>query len=309
MGGASLFGYIRPFKPDLRFCEYDTYKSVYCGLCKTLRKKYGLIAQLFLNYDFTFLAMVSIALSNDKPQYQKGRCAFNPLKKCMYYIDTEQCLERAAAAVALMLYYKACDNISDSKGIKHIAAIIIRKTMKSMKRKAAESYNDLDKLISNAMNMQYKIEKDNCESIDMAAQPTGYMLSAIANTVCQTDNLERFAYLLGRWIYLIDAADDLLDDIKHNNYNVYIKKFHLNSLDEIQLKNIYKYINEILLRTQAELCYEYDKIKFNRFNDIIGNIIFEGIPSIERKIISEKFNNINNKFKGNSKSYKKRKEI
>ena len=29
-----MFGYVRPFKPELRMKEYEAYKAVYCGLCK-----------------------------------------------------------------------------------------------------------------------------------------------------------------------------------------------------------------------------------------------------------------------------------
>lgn len=57
-----LFGYIRPFQPELRIKEYEAYKSVYCGLCKELGRQYGIFARFTLSYDFTFLAILSMAV-------------------------------------------------------------------------------------------------------------------------------------------------------------------------------------------------------------------------------------------------------
>ena len=31
-----MFGYVKPCSAQLRVCEYETYKAVYCGLCKQL---------------------------------------------------------------------------------------------------------------------------------------------------------------------------------------------------------------------------------------------------------------------------------
>ena len=33
-----MFGYIKPFKPELKVREFDTYQAFYCGLCRQLCK-------------------------------------------------------------------------------------------------------------------------------------------------------------------------------------------------------------------------------------------------------------------------------
>ena len=50
-----MFGYVLINKEELKFKEYDVYKSYYCGLCQTLNNRSGRFAQLTLNYDMTFL--------------------------------------------------------------------------------------------------------------------------------------------------------------------------------------------------------------------------------------------------------------
>ena len=51
-----MFGYVRPVREELKCRDFDLYKATYCGLCGAMRRRYGWLAPMFLNYDFTFLA-------------------------------------------------------------------------------------------------------------------------------------------------------------------------------------------------------------------------------------------------------------
>ena len=75
-----MFGYVRPAKPELKCKDFDLYKATYCGLCRCLRARYGLIAPLLLNFDFTFLAL-ALWEPEGQPSYCRGRCHANLLLK------------------------------------------------------------------------------------------------------------------------------------------------------------------------------------------------------------------------------------
>ena len=98
-----LFGYIRPFQPELRIKEYEAYKSVYCGLCKELGRQYGIFARFTLSYDFTFLAILSMAVQKDPPAFGKIRCLINPFKKCSS-CHKDGITDRIAAQAMITLY-------------------------------------------------------------------------------------------------------------------------------------------------------------------------------------------------------------
>ena len=66
----------------MKFKDYDMYKGVYCSLCKSIGKRYGLLARLTLSYDFTFLAILRMAVRKNKVCMKKSHCSFNPMKKC-----------------------------------------------------------------------------------------------------------------------------------------------------------------------------------------------------------------------------------
>ena len=75
-----MFGYVRPFRPELKCRDFDLYRATYCGLCRCLRRRYGLLAPMFLNYDFTFLTLL---LWQPEEGFRpcRGRCHANPLLK------------------------------------------------------------------------------------------------------------------------------------------------------------------------------------------------------------------------------------
>ena len=53
-----MFGYVRAVTSVLSPEDAQRYEAVYCGLCRTLGNRYGKTAQLILNYDFVFLALL-----------------------------------------------------------------------------------------------------------------------------------------------------------------------------------------------------------------------------------------------------------
>ena len=134
-----MFGYVRACKPELKIKEYETYKAVYCSLCRLMGREYGLWSRFTLSYDFTFLALLNMAMTEGCDPVERGRCFFNPLKKCNYCKNSEP-LYMPAAAAMIMCYYKLLDNISDEKGIKKIGYIIIKPLFKRANKKAAKKF-------------------------------------------------------------------------------------------------------------------------------------------------------------------------
>ena len=76
-----MFGYIKPYKPEMKVREFDTFKAIYCGLCKQLSHVFGPFASLTLSYDFTFMAAVSLSMRDECGGFKKCACVANPFKK------------------------------------------------------------------------------------------------------------------------------------------------------------------------------------------------------------------------------------
>ena len=218
-----MFGYIRIAKPELKVREYETYKAVYCTLCRELGKHYGFLARFTLSYDFTFLALLMLALEDGCEGFERKRCAFNPLKKCHYCKDRSRFAFPAAAAM-VMIDYKIRDNIADEKGLKKLGNRLIRPLFARAGKKAVRQFPEVGEIVSAYIAAQNALETAGCTELDRAAEPTAKMLASLLRLIgkneAQQRVLERLGYCLGRYIYLIDAACDLPDDLQTGSYNV-----------------------------------------------------------------------------------------
>lgn len=266
-----MFGYVRASKGELKIKEYETYKAVYCSLCRNLGKSYGILSRFTLSYDFTFLALLNMSMTDGCDRFVQKRCAFNPLKKCNYCKD-DKLLEMPAAAAMIMLYYKILDNIADERGFKKIGYYLLKPIFSSAHRKAAKQYPDIESAVSEYIATQNALEKAGCASIDEAADPTAKVMEQIL-VLCSDDEtqkrvLRRLGYCLGRYIYLLDAAVDLDQDKKSGSYNV------LKNTDD---KDIENRIKQQLYFCINEAAKAFELLDIKKYKHILGNIIYLGL--------------------------------
>ena len=266
-----MFGYVKACKPELKIKEYETYKAVYCSLCKKLGKSYGLLSRFTLSYDFTFLALLNMSLKEGCDGFERKRCAFNPLKKCNYCKNLDA-IDMPAAAAMIMLYYKILDNIADERGFKKVTYWCLKPIFSRAHKKAAQNYPQIEAAVSEYITAQNALEKANCTSIDEAADPTAKVMEKIlmlcSETQMQKRVLQRIGYCLGRYIYLLDASIDLPEDIKKGSFNV-LKNIDDDNINDRIKKQLYFCVNE------AAKAFELLDIK--KYKTILGNIIYLGL--------------------------------
>ncbi len=283
-----MFGYIKPFKPEMRIYEFEIYKSVYCSLCKSLGKNYGFFSRLMLSYDCTFLILLDLALKNECINFNKGHCVFNPLKKCNYCDYTKASFKFAGAVCIILSYHKINDEIKDSKFFKKILAIAIKPFFWLSYKKARSEFNYVDVIVSNMMDAQSEIENDKNASIDESALPSAEMLSELLALLSDDYKIQRilrdFGYFVGRWIYLVDACDDLDKDIKGENFNPFL----INYKDMIDDEDISKHLNQVLNQTLYRANIAYNLLPIYNFKNILDNIMNLGLPDIQKQILFDR---------------------
>ena len=274
-----MFGYVRAEKSELKIREYEIYKAVYCSLCRKLGKSYGLIARMTLSYDFTFLALLNMSLENSCPKFERRRCAFNPFKKCNYCTD-DRALDMPAAAAMIMLYYKLLDDISDTRGFKRLGYRLLRPMFSHARKKAAGMYPDIETAVSRYISKQNAIEADGCSQIDRAADPTAEAMAEIF-AQCSSDNtqkrvLQRLGYCIGRYVYLLDAACDLEDDIKNGSYNVL--KYGFDGKSDVKAYSRSR-VEAQLYFCINEAARAFELIDIKKYKPILGNVIYLGLEA------------------------------
>lgn len=285
-----MFGYLQPDKPELKVRDFELYKAAYCGLCRHLGMDYGIAARLTLSYDCTVLAMLYMSLNEEICTVSNERCTCNPLKKCLFCDSGGKAFEFAGAISVIMYWYKLQDTIKDSGMMKKIAAALLRSVLRRNYKKAAEAYPEIDRLTAEMMDQQMQAEQQQA-GIDRSAEPTAKLISKICMMFSPTERenhiLEVFGYYLGRWIYLMDAADDLEKDIKSDSFNPFKTKHNGNITETMN------YCNEVLNMTAAQIVMAYDLLTPHSYKNILDNIIYEGIPNRQKECLFDKYDKRN----------------
>ncbi len=278
-----MFGYVKIYKPELKVKDYEAYKAVYCSLCRQLKKDYGVFAPMTLNYDFTLLALTRMAFAEECPGFKSGRCEYNPFKKCRKCLSGAAELEFAAAAAMLMCYYKVNDDIADSPFFKGLAKRLLKPCFALKRKKAIKKYAELDGIIAKAMSEQADVEKEKNSSIDAAAHPSAKAMGELLKIGFEgetAEGLNRFGYLAGRWVYLMDALDDIESDRKTNSYNVFN---NIKGKEEAEEKAV-----RVLNLTAGELARQFGEMKPCRFNEILENIVIDGTYNSMKEVLEGK---------------------
>lgn len=263
---SQMFGYIVVNQSEMKFKEYDVYRSYYCGLCQSLKERYGVLGQLSLNYDMTFILMLLTGLYEPEDVVGQCRCVAHPFEK--HQIRRNLFTDYVADMTVLFACYKAEDDWEDEHSLKGLAySYLLGKKC----RKKPLLYADKVRSISLAMQDFVDAEKQGDADIDTMAGLFGKVMAQIVS--CREDewkdNLERLGFFLGKFIYLMDAYEDIEQDIKKGTYNPLKKRYEEPGFEEE--------CRQILTMMMSECCKEFEQLPILQNVDILRNILYSGV--------------------------------
>lgn len=253
----------------------EAYRAVYCGLCRELGRRFGPIARLTLSYDFTFLAMLGMALDEENPEIITRPCGVNPLHRCPH-CEPNARLSGCCDIAVLMLWHKLNDNILDGGFFERLGMRLLRPLLRRKYQRAAAALPELSEVFQQEMTQQHELEQQKTDNIDLACEPTARMLAAMLRSQSEEAAtrrvLERLGYLMGRYIYMADALDDWDKDQKSGGYNPFL-------LASGAPKEAKERATASLYLTIGEIGATFELLELNRFQPILENIIHLGLKA------------------------------
>ena len=263
-----MFGYLVAATNVLEAEELARYKSVYCGLCRSLKRCFGQTARLTLNYDMTFLVLLLSSLYEPKEERGEAACVRHPFEPQPYVMTK---LSDYAANMNLALAYLKC--LDDWKDDKSLTAYAEARTLQAGYDAVRKRYPRQCAAIAEALDRLSRIEAEGREDPDAAAACFGALMREIF--VYREDRwsepLRHMADALGRFLYLLDAAMDLEEDVKRGRYNPF-RRFAGDPDNEERFRDS--------LRLQLGECvYWYDKLPLVDDTGLMRNILCLGLWS------------------------------
>ena len=321
-----MLGYVKIDKGELKVREYEVYTGYYCGVCKSIGRRYGQLPRMVLSYDAAFLAILLASLSDESDTPVQEHCIAHPVIKKKTVIRN-RAIDYAGDVMLILAWYKLADDAAD-EGKVYAKPVMLM--MKRIFRRLNRLYPELCSSIENHLSALSALEREKCASIDMAAEAFSKIMEDIFTEGLQAvygseppqqtspgadrsdygisgasgmqdepcgfaspgndtrELLARAGYHLGKWVYMIDAVDDIEENIESGAYNPLLFRFKFDAANETA--------DEFRARIEPDLrfnLYHYlamlsrctDSLDIRKNAGIIENVIYFGLNRKTEEII------------------------
>jgi len=261
-----MFGYITADYNALTKEDQAQYQQYYCGLCRSLEHRYGNISRLTLNNDMTFLLILLSSLYEPEEKREQGRCFSHTIKRRTYVCS--ELSDYCADMTVLLAYQKALDDKADEANIRGSAgAAMLVKPYQRVK----VLYPAKVERIENTIRELQDYEAQNSPDIDIPINLSGKILGEVFTwrEDYWGEDVRLLGEALGRFIYLMDAYDDLKADMKKGNYNA-LREYR-------QQADFESFCEESLLMMIAECTAVFETMPLENHLSILRNVLYSGV--------------------------------
>lgn len=272
--GATLFGYLRPYRPELTVRDDELFKAYYCGVCAALGKR-SMVCRAMLRFDIAFLSIVRDAFGDGPHQLAPAFC---PTKLKRLPVVQGPCMPFAAQVHLLLAEEKRRDDRRD--GSKFSGMGLFRRQIERATAEQGELYQALLAMDE----AQLSLEQENCTDVDLAAEPFSVFVGRLLAHGMDEERQEGLSWMgrnIGRWIYWLDALDDIAADQKSGNYNVFVK----NGMDK---QSAHQYIAPLLALCESQAFAAWNTLDFSRNGSIVRNVLLYGMPQAVAEVMNER---------------------
>ncbi|MCI8275980.1 MAG: hypothetical protein HFI66_10325 [Lachnospiraceae bacterium] len=261
-----MFGYITINKPELKIREFRRYQGYYCGICRSLRLRYGLSGQMALNYDMVFLSALLTGLYEGKEYLALRRCALHPTGKHLSiqnpYIDY------ASDMTVLLAYHNLMDDWRDDKNAFSLASAgLLKGKCAVLEAEYPRQWHAAKK----GIRKLHGYERERSADLDGAAGCMGALLGEIL--VLERDQWEEplraMGFYLGKFVYLMDAYEDLFQDEKRGQYNPLSFQKDRPGFED--------WFAQVLTMMMAGCAKEFERLPILKDVAILRNILYAGV--------------------------------
>lgn len=278
-----MIGYMKPYSKKLSNEHKKQYKKYYCGLCRSIKRNFGVTAVPFLNYELVNMLLLLGALRPEKFETMTLSCSLTPLYWNKICTGDDMAFNAAARVSMIMAFLEIHDNLIDSGELKY--RLINMFMSKKCKKILSDFYNEYD-IIKNKYDSYMVLENtakknDTSVTIKALSEACGDIAGVMAEIVAQeeqnsiSEELKDIMYLWGEWTYLVDAADDYIKDKKNGAFN------------PLFISDGWKTVSCILEDIEKKSAELLDKMTLIRNQELLITIFKEHFPERRENICNK----------------------
>ena len=263
-----MFGYVIPNQAAMTEEARARYRTAYCGLCRRIGALHGLPSRLTLSYDLTFLDLLLSSLYEGESECVTGasRCPVHPIRKTSwrYSGPADYCADLSVA----LHYYNAQDKWNDDRSLLGLG---FEKMLAAPTKAAAERWPRQCAAIRSCLDRLAGLEAEGSEDLDAVSGCFGDLMAELFDYKQDhwSPELRSIGFHLGKFIYLLDAYDDLARDEKKGAYNP-LRSLSRQPGYEEEMREIF----ELLL---AQCAKSFERLPCVEDADLLRNILYSGV--------------------------------
>lgn len=261
-----MFGYIVANRESLSQEELARYRGFYCGVCDTLKRQYGLNGRMVLTYDMAFLALLLSSLYEPETRERRGVCVAHPKKEQLYL--TNEFVSYAADMNIALAYYKCLDDVRDDASLaaKTESKLLLRHMPQIEARHRAQC-----DCIREKLKELSELEKSASSGADACAAAFGAITERIFRyrEDAWAEDMGAAGMALGKFIYIMDAYDDLEKDVKKGAFNPLAPIFGTDGFEETAY--------DMLTMLMGECTMAFERLPLEQDLSILRNILYSGV--------------------------------
>ena len=263
-----MFGYVIPDRAALSPEAQSRYRSAYCGLCRRIDALHGLRGRFSLSYDLTFLNILLCSLYEGETPADSGisRCPIHPVHGVLWRSadPTDYCADLSVA----LHYYNAADKWNDDRSLLGLG---FEKLLDAPTQEAAKRWPRQCAAIRSCLDRLARLEAEGSEDLDAVSGCFGELMAELFDYRQDhwSPELRSIGFHLGKFIYLLDAYDDLARDEKKGAYNP-LRSLSRQPDYEEEMRDIF----ELLL---ARCARSFERLPCVEDADLLRNILYSGV--------------------------------
>ena len=273
-----MIGYVKPYMKAMPRELKKEYRAIYCALCHTLNKINGLLGSACLNYEATLFLVILLAMQEDEPEIFHGSCSRSPLLHVPFVDYLSPVFLSAAYVSVVAAKLEVIDNLQDEGSfVWTIAERLLRRGSK----RAENALKDVMADITLSIQKYNQLEREKCPDFDALLDASGKIfesmvapLLAVAG-VSHEAELTLLANALGKWIFLMDACDDYLKDMKQGTFNA------VRILDSVSS------IREIVSCTEDDIKSFVQDLPIRRYRELIRLLLIDNLKRVSSEILEK----------------------
>ena len=258
-----MFGFVQASMASLDEAQRARYREVYCGLCRVLKRRYGQLSRFCLTYDLTFYVLLCNSLAEPPEEQEASLCVAHPGRRLPYAASS--CTDYAADLSVALAYHKLADDWADER---KRSARLGMAALSGAYARARERIPAQCACIEAALARIAAIEADPASQPDDAALEFGRLLGLLFahGQGVWAGPMRAFGERLGCFVYFMDAAVDLADDLARGSYNPFL------AMDRSP-----ESMRSLLSTLMGQAAAVFEKLPLEQDLHLMRSVLYEGV--------------------------------